>query len=61
VRNSRKLEYYREGRSEKHLRDIEGILATSGDWVNVEEIERRAASIGVRAEWDALRTRRPSG
>ncbi|MGD0949669.1 MAG: hypothetical protein ABSA52_19855 [Candidatus Binatia bacterium] len=53
----RKLEYYREGGSEKHLRDIEGILAVSGDAVNADEIEKRAQSIGVRAEWDALRAR----
>lgn len=57
----RKLEYYREGGSEKHLRDIEGILATSGDAVDVAEIEKRAQSLGVRAEWDALRARWKSG
>jgi hypothetical protein len=56
----RKLEYYREGGSEKHLRDIEGMLAASGDTVNVAEIERRAPSLGVRAEWDALRRREQS-
>ena len=27
----RKLEYYREGGSEKHLRDIRSMLAVSGD------------------------------
>lgn len=54
----RKLEYYREGGSEKHLRDIEGILAVSGDTVNAGEIEKRAQSLGVRAEWDALRAQR---
>jgi hypothetical protein len=54
----RKLEYYREGGSEKHLRDVEGILAVSGDTVNADEIEKRAESLGVRAEWDALRARR---
>ena len=54
----RKLEYYREGGSEKHLRDIEGILAVSGDTVNADEIEKRAQSLGVRAEWDALSARR---
>ena len=54
----RKLEYFREGGSEKHLRDIEGILAASGDIVDVEEISRRAAVLGVLAEWDAVRARR---
>ncbi|MBI5507038.1 MAG: hypothetical protein HY899_19800 [Deltaproteobacteria bacterium] len=50
----RKLEYYREGGSEKHLRDIEGILAVSGDLVNVDEIETRAELLGVRPQWEAL-------
>jgi hypothetical protein len=53
----RKLEYFREGGSEKHLRDIEGILATSADLVNLGEVERRAESLGLRAEWEALRAR----
>lgn len=53
----RKLEYYREGGSEKHLRDIEGILATSGDLVDVDEIDKRAPSLGVQAEWEALHPR----
>jgi hypothetical protein len=57
----RKLEYYREGGSEKHLRDIEGILGTSGDSVNADEIDTRAQSLGVRSEWEALRARRKSG
>jgi hypothetical protein len=28
----RKLEYYREGGSEKHLRDISGILVLTKEW-----------------------------
>lgn len=57
----RKLEFYREGGSEKHLRDIEGILAVSGDSVNADEIEKRADLLGIRAEWGKLRARRRSG
>lgn len=53
----RKLEYFREGGSEEHLPDIEGILAASGDIIDVEEISRRAAALGMRAEWDAVRAR----
>jgi hypothetical protein len=54
----RKLEYFREGRSEKHLRDIEGILATSGDIIDVEEVSRRAEALGMRAEWEAVQAHR---
>lgn len=50
----RKLEYYREGGSEKHLRDIEGILAVSADAVDVEEVTRRAEALGLAEEWNDL-------
>ena len=47
----RKLEYYREGGSEKHLRDIRSMLAVSGgqmDRASLDEwIERR----GLQNEW----------
>ncbi len=47
----RKLEYYREGGSEKHLRDIRSMLAISGEQIDraamTEWIQRR----GVQSEW----------
>jgi hypothetical protein len=47
----RKLEYYREGGSEKHLRDIRSMLAVSGGQLDrpslAEWIERR----GLQKEW----------
>jgi hypothetical protein len=47
----RKLEYYREGGSEKHLRDIRAMLAISGDQIDhpalAEWIEKR----GLEPEW----------
>jgi len=47
----RKLEYYREGRAEKHLRDIRAILAVSGENLDrasmLEWIQRR----NLEAEW----------
>ena len=36
----RKLEFFREGGSEKHLRDIRGILAASADLLDLAELER---------------------
>lgn len=39
----RKLEYYREGGSEKHLRDIAGVLRVSGD-----AVDRAALSDWIR-------------
>jgi hypothetical protein len=50
----RKLEYYREGGSEKHLRDIRAMLAISGGQLDraalIEWIERR----GVQSEWQLV-------
>ena len=47
----RKLEYFREGRSEKHLRDIRSMLAVSADHLArpmlMEWIQRR----GLESEW----------
>jgi len=50
----RKLEFFREGGSDKHLRDIRSMLAVSGDQINraelVEWIHRRE----LEAEWKKI-------
>ena len=50
----RKLEFYREAGSEKHLRDIRSILAVSGDQLDrgvlADWIRRR----GLEAQWSAV-------
>lgn len=48
---ARKLEYYSEGSSEKHLRDIEGILAVSAAAIDSVALERSIDLLGVRAAW----------
>jgi len=53
----RKLEYFREGGSEKHLRDIEGMLVTSPDVLDADEVTRRAEGLGLAAEWKELLAR----
>ncbi|HDZ89469.1 MAG TPA: hypothetical protein ENH37_02200 [Deltaproteobacteria bacterium] len=47
----RKLEYYREGGSEKHLRDISGMLEVSLDQLDMPRIEERVRSRGLEKEW----------
>lgn len=47
----RKLEFYREGGSEKHLRDIRSILETSPDAVDRAELERLIAARGLQDVW----------
>lgn len=50
----RKLTYYREGRSEKHLRDIEAMLAVSPDKIDREELQRWIDRFGLSTEWTLI-------
>ena len=52
----RKLEYFREGGSEKHLRDIRGMLAVSGAEMDQVELSRWAAQFGLEAQWEQARS-----
>jgi hypothetical protein len=49
-----KMIYYREGASDKHLRDITGILQVAGSQVDRAYIERFAAKLGVVDIWQAI-------
>ena len=49
-----KLVYYHEGRSEKHLRDIAGILRISGEAVDREYVARFAVELGVADVWKSV-------
>jgi hypothetical protein len=53
---ARKLEYYAEGGSEKHLRDIEGILAVSRAAIDSDTLERNIDLVGGRAAWAKVRS-----
>jgi len=47
----RKLEYYREGRSEKHLQDNAGILELSGDQIDFKVLMEQIDNKGLLKEW----------
>jgi hypothetical protein len=47
----RKLEFYREGGSEKHLRDIRAMLAVSGELINHAELKNWIEQRQLQAEW----------
>jgi hypothetical protein len=47
----RKLEFYREGGSEKHLRDIRAMLAVSGELLDRTALRDWTARLGLEAEW----------
>jgi hypothetical protein len=49
----RKLEYYREGQSEKHLRDIAGILSISLDQINFDELNEKIKQLMLEEEWSS--------
>ena len=53
-----KLWYYAEGGSEKHLRDIVGILKRGGDCVNVAKLTHWAELLGYTTIWEAVLQRR---
>ncbi|MEX1366673.1 MAG: hypothetical protein AB1Z98_26340 [Nannocystaceae bacterium] len=47
----RKLEYYREGHSAKHLQDIRGMLRLQGERIDTVELQTRVTQLGLDAEW----------
>lgn len=47
----RKLEFFREGGSDKHLRDIRAILNVSGDLLDRDALNDWITRRGVLAEW----------
>ena len=55
----RKLQYFRDGGSDKHLRDVRAMLAVHGDSIDVQTIEDQAQRLGVASEWARVRRARP--
>ncbi|MFC1822572.1 hypothetical protein ACFL9T_07680 [Thermodesulfobacteriota bacterium] len=50
----RKLEYYREGRSEKHIRDIAGIMALSPEQIDMKTLQEKIEEYGLGREWEVV-------
>lgn len=46
-----KLIYYREGGSDKHLRDIRGILSSSGEIIDRDYLDKWIEELGVSEAW----------
>ncbi len=53
----KKMEFYREGGSDKHLRDITGILKVSGGEIDEGYITEWADRMELRPIWDAIKRR----
>ena len=50
----RKLEYYREGGSDKHLRDTRGMLHVSGAQIDHAALDEWFEKRGVREQWQKV-------
>jgi len=53
----KKMEFYKEGGSEKHLRDITGIIKISGETLDRDYIAYWAKRLGLMEIWDAIQRR----
>ena len=50
----RKLEYFREGGSDKHLRDIRSMLKISGEQIDRKALDEWIRARGVEKEWQKV-------
>jgi hypothetical protein len=50
----KKMEYYREGGSEKHLRDIAGVLKVGEEKVDLQYVAEWAGRLGLEEVWRAV-------
>jgi hypothetical protein len=50
----KKMEYFKEGASEKHLRDITGVLKTSREIIDTDYIGRWADTLNLTEIWQAI-------
>lgn len=55
----RKLEYYREGGSEKHVRDIRAMLALSSDRLDQAALLDWVDRLGLGPQWEHVSAERP--
>ena len=52
----KKLEFYREGKSAKHLSDIAGMLAASADLIDFKLLNEKLELYGLKHEWGQVST-----
>lgn len=57
----KKLVYFREGGSEKHLRDIVGILKVQAEQIEYDYLAEWVDRLGVADEWALVQSRMPGG
>ena len=57
----KKLLYYRDGGSDKHVRDVRAMLEISGDEIDLDRIERGAEALDLGEIWKSVSRPRDSG
>ena len=57
----KKMEYYREGGSEKHLRDITGVLKVQGEKIDRQYVRVWSEKLGLVPIWEAILQRLAQG
>lgn len=50
----RKLEYYREGGSQKHISDVRGMLAVSGSRVDLDMVRQKVSELSLGSQWQEV-------
>ena len=50
----RKLEFFREGKSEKHLRDIASMVMISHDRIDFDQLLEKIKKYGLEQEWEKV-------
>lgn len=53
----KKLDFYKQGGSDKHLRDIASMIRVSGEMFDRAYLEKWAEALGVVEEWNAVKSR----
>jgi hypothetical protein len=56
----KKMEYYKEGSSDKHIRDIMGVLKISGEMIDREYISLWAKKLNLEDIWKTVLDRSQS-
>lgn len=52
-----KLLFYKEGKSQKHISDIKGILQISGDKLDTSYLDMKTKELGIYQHWKKLKTK----
>ena len=57
----KKLEYFKSGGSDKHIRDIAGVLRLLGESVDTAYVRQWSERLGLTEQWEVARSRASGG